>query len=110
MKRKHHQMTKTPKKVSRNSGGCWKFTSPACLRGSVGSQGAGAETDEPRQSPLAHRKRTGQRQGGFLHVREPPSHPAGLALFLSKPRLPETSGSVLTEELQAVLLQPLRLP
>lgn len=39
--RKHHQVTKTPKKVSRNSGGCWKFTSPAFLWRSVGGKGVG---------------------------------------------------------------------
>lgn len=44
MNRKHRQVTKTPKKVSRNSGGCWKFTSPACLPvGLSGQQGVGGD-------------------------------------------------------------------
>lgn len=55
--RKHHQVTKTPKKVSRNSGGCWKFTSPAFLWGSVGSKGAGEDNQtNSTQKPLGHGK------------------------------------------------------
>lgn len=65
MNRKHHQMTKTPKKVSRNSGGCWKFTSPASLWSSVGSQGVGWDK-QTTQKPTGPLEAHGAVAGRFL--------------------------------------------
>lgn len=89
MNRKHHQVTKTPKKVSRNSGGCWKFTSPARLWGSVGSQGVGEDdqTDDAEATWLQERYRAAKAgQEGFFHVCEP-QHRLRSATFFSKPWL-----------------------
>lgn len=89
MNRKHHQVTKTPKKVSRNSGGCWKFTSPAFLWGSVGSKGVGEDNQTNHAKATRPQEMYGAVKAGgkvssksvnFRVIQQ-------LALFVSKPLL-----------------------
>lgn len=88
MNRKHHQVTKTPKKVSRNSGGCWKFTSPAFLWGSVGSKGVGEDNQtnpkvtRPQEmySAVKAGRKVSSTSSNLRVIQQ-------LALFVSKPQL-----------------------
>lgn len=101
MNRKHHQMTKTPKKVSRNSGGCWKFTSPACLWGSVGSQGVGWDkqtTQKPTGPPETH----GAVAGRFLPHPWTSQSSDGWTCSSPSPGCQRPFRSALTEPLHAV--------